>query len=52
MKFYELTYLISPGLNEDKAKEFSEKIIDWIKKDGGILGEIATPKKRRLAYQI
>lgn len=52
MKFYELTYLISPKLTIVEAQEFSDKIIDLIKKEGGILDEIKNPIKRKLAYQI
>ncbi len=35
-----------------EAQEFSETIIDLIKKGGGILDEIKNPKRRKLAYQI
>ncbi|MCH8741597.1 30S ribosomal protein S6 [Patescibacteria group bacterium] len=52
MKYYELTYIISPKLTEPEAQKFSEEIIDWIKKEGGILSEAHNPLKRRLAYQI
>ena len=52
MKFYELTYLISPKLTESEAKNFSEKITDLIKKGGGVVSHILNPQKRKLAYQI
>lgn len=52
MNYYELTYLISPRLTELEAKNFSERILDLIKKEGGILGEIKNPRKRKLAYPI
>jgi len=52
MKSYELTYIISPKLTESEAQKFSEEIIDWIKKEGGILSDTHNPLKRRLAYQI
>lgn len=52
MKFYELTYLISLKLTESEAEKFSEEIIDWIKKEGGILSEIKDLTKENLAYQI
>lgn len=52
MKFYELTYLISSKLTTSEAQEFSEEIVDWIKREGGILSETHNPTKRRLAYLI
>lgn len=52
MKFYELTYLITPKLTESEANQFSQELIDWIKKEGGILFETHNPTKRRLAYPV
>jgi len=52
MNFYELAYLISFKLTLEDAKNFSEQIIDWIKKEGGMVDEVRNPKRIKLAYEI
>jgi len=52
MKNYELTYLISPELNEEEIKNISEKINSSIKENGGILDELKNPIKKRIEYSI
>lgn len=52
MKFYELTFLISPDLLEEEIKSLLEKINSLIKKEGGVLNEINLPVKKKLAYPI
>ena len=52
MNFYELAYLISFKLTLEDAKNFSEQIIDWIKKEGGMVAEVKNPKRIKLAYEI
>lgn len=52
MKSYELTYLILSELSEEKIKSLEEKINSLIQEEGGILGEINSPTKRKLAYSI
>jgi ribosomal protein S6 len=50
MKYYELTYLISPDLSEREALDFQEKIISLIQEGGGALGEVKEPVKKKMAY--
>ncbi|MBZ9572503.1 30S ribosomal protein S6 [Patescibacteria group bacterium] len=52
MKYYELTYLVSPELSEEKIKNFSEKTNSFIKEEGGSLGKVKNPLKRELGYLI
>lgn len=37
MKLYELTYLLSPKLSEEEAKNFSEKITSFVQEKEGVL---------------
>jgi ribosomal protein S6 len=52
MRYYELTYLISPEVEKTKLKEIQEKILLAIRKYGGILDEENPALKRTLAYEI
>jgi ribosomal protein S6 len=52
MKLYELTYLISAESSEEDLKTLQEKINSLIQNEGGILDEVALPKKIELAYPI
>lgn len=52
MRYYDLSYLISPDLSEKEAQQFNEKIIDFILKEGGILDTTQSLKKINLAYPI
>jgi len=48
---YELTYLISPDLNEAELKDFSQKIDSLISKSAKLI-KSETPRKINLAYPI
>lgn len=51
MKYYELTYLISPDLSEKEVLSFQEKIISLMQELGGeLLGEVKTPMRKKMAY--
>jgi len=52
MRFYELTYLISPELSEEELKSLQEKINSLIQKEGGVLNEVNLPEKKDLSYPI
>ena len=55
MKYYELTYLISPSLGEEEAKEIQRKLTSLIQEQGGILESSAgkeNPQKTNLSYPI
>lgn len=52
MRFYEISYLVSPNISKEELKNFQEKINSLIQKEGGILFDINPPKKRVLAYPI
>lgn len=48
MKTYELTYLISPEISEGELKNFSPKIAELLKNEGGEILEEMIPIKKRL----
>lgn len=52
MKNYELTYLISSELTEDKAKELQNKVATLISSEGGILIGETSILKKDLAYPV
>jgi len=52
MKYYELTYLISPDSLEEEVKDFQEKINSLIQTEEGILEQGVKPAKKKLGYQI
>ncbi|MBZ9578345.1 30S ribosomal protein S6 [Patescibacteria group bacterium] len=52
MKFYELTYLLSPDLSEEELKIFQEKINSFVKEDGGRLEKSKNPIEKKLEYPI
>jgi ribosomal protein S6 len=52
MPFYQLTYLISPDIDQNTLESFPEKISTLIQKEGGIVRETKNPVKKRLGYQI
>lgn len=52
MKLYQLTYLITPELNEEQIKGLQEKINSLIQKEGGILSEAKKEVKKRLFSSI
>ncbi len=52
MKYYELTYLISPEISDLELKSLTEKINSLIKNEGEVLEELASPIKKVLALPI
>jgi len=52
MKNYELTYLISSELSEEKAKQLSGEITSLIQEKEGVLVEEKLPFKKKLAYAV
>lgn len=52
MKSYQLTYLISPEVSEEELRNFQEKIISFIQKEGGVLNKINSPLKKFFAYPV
>jgi small subunit ribosomal protein S6 len=52
MKQYELTYLITPDITEEQAKDFQNKVITSLQEEGGILTEAGVIFKKKLAYPI
>lgn len=52
MKYYDLTYLISPRLANKEANDLSQKIIATIQQEGGLLDKIEMPFKVALEYPI
>ena len=51
MQLYELTYLISPELNEGELQDFSQKIDSLLSKTGKIT-KSESPRKISLAYPV
>jgi ribosomal protein S6 len=52
MRYYQLTYLISPELEKEELKKIEEKIMELLKKEGGIFDKLDSPLKRSLFYPI
>jgi ribosomal protein S6 len=52
MRYYDLTYLITPEFSEKEAKDFSQKVLNLLQDQGGILENLKDPQKISLAYQI
>lgn len=52
MTKYETTFILEPGLDENRLNEEIEKVTQWIKDLGGELHEVQRWGKRRLAYEI
>ena len=52
MRFYELTYLVTPDLSEEDLKTFSQKINDFIEQEKGVLGEETGPVRQKLGYPV
>ena len=52
MRYYELSYLISPDITPEKLKEIQKNMILAIREEGGILEEENPALKRTLAYEI
>jgi len=52
MKYYELTYLASPDLQESEVKDIEQKLNSFIQEKGGILDSSLSPEKIYLSYEI
>ena len=52
MTKYETTFILEPGLDENRVNEEIEKVTHWIKDLGGELLDVQRWGKRRLAYEI
>jgi small subunit ribosomal protein S6 len=49
---YETTYIVEPGLDENRQAEQLEKVSGWIRDLGGEVVEVQRWGKRRLSYEI
>lgn len=52
MKYYELTYFISPDLSAEELKSLSSKISGFIKEEEGNLKETSEPIRKKLGSPI
>lgn len=52
MTKYETTFILEPGLDENRVNEEIEKVTAWIKDLHGEVLEVQRWGKRRLAYEI
>lgn len=52
MTKYETTFILEPGLDENRVNEEVEKVSGWITGLGGEILEVQRWGKRRLAYEI
>lgn len=52
MRYYQLTYLISPDLSKEKLRSLVEKINSLIQEEGGILADSEGPRKEELVFEI
>ena len=52
MTKYETTFILEPGLDENRVNEEIERISQWIKDLGGEVLEVQRWGKRRLSYEI
>lgn len=52
MKYYQLTYLISPELSEGEIKKIEQDILNLLKKEEGVFDKLDSPLKRSLFYPI
>jgi small subunit ribosomal protein S6 len=49
---YETTFILEPGLDENRVNEEIDKVGQWIKDLGGEVLEVQRWGKRRLSYEI
>jgi small subunit ribosomal protein S6 len=49
---YETTFILEPGLDENRVNEEIERVSQWIRDLGGAVLEVQRWGKRRLAYEI
>lgn len=52
MSKYETTFILEPGLDENRVNEELERVSQWIQELGGQVVEVQRWGKRRLAYEI
>ncbi len=52
MNKYETTFILDPGLDENRVGEEVERVSQWIKDLGGEVIEVQRWGKRRLSYEI
>ena len=52
MRYYGLTYLISPHCNEEEMKKIQEKLNSLVQEEGGILGNSEIGGRKKLDYKI
>ena len=52
MTKYETTFILEPGLDENRVNEEIERVSQWIKDLGGEVLEVQRWGKRRLSYEI
>lgn len=52
MNTYETTFILEPGLDENRVNEEVDRVSQWIKDMGGEMIEIQRWGKRRLSYEI
>ena len=52
MTKYETTFVLEPGLDENRVNEEVERVSQWIRDLGGEVLEVQRWGKRRLAYEI
>ena len=52
MTKYETTFILEPGLDENRVNEEDEKVSGWIKDLSGEVLEVQRWGKRRLSYEI
>lgn len=51
-KLYELSYLISPAMDEAEAKNFHQSIKNIVQETGGLIDEEGEIRKQHLSYPI
>lgn len=52
MNKYETTFILEPGLDENRVNEEVERVSQWIRDLGGEILDVQRWGKRRLAYEI
>ena len=52
MTKYETTFILEPGLDENRVNEEIERVSQWIRDLGGEVLDVQRWGKRRLAYEI
>ena len=49
---YELMYIINPVLNDEQTQDIAERVLKFIRENGGDVKEVAQMGSQRLAYPI